>query len=362
MRKLIVLVLTVFLLLAGCTIGDAKTNSGYSKYSYEFLGTFDTVIQFLGYAESMEQFDSWAREGQARFTELHRLFDIYNNYEGLNNIKTINDYAGIQPVKVQQEIIDLILFAKEWYDKTGGQVNIAMGPVLEIWHEYRTRGKNNPDEAELPSMAELQAAVLHTDINKVIVDEENMTVYLPDPEMSLDVGAIAKGFASEIVAREFKQKGLESMIISSGGNVRLIGKPLDGIRSKWGVAVQDPDGNPHNPQDPPLDIIFATDQSVVTSGDYQRYYEVGGRIYHHIIDPQTLMPANYYRAVTVMYEDSGVADFMSTTLFLLPFDESKALAEKIQGLEALWVFPDGRIEVTEGMKKTLRDLGGATSS
>lgn len=344
------------LMIPGCA---GQQNSAYGKYSYEFIGAFDTAIQFLGYSTSQEEFENMARMGQNRFMELHQLYDIYNDYEGINNIKTINDNAGIKPVEVQQEIIDLILFSKEWYTKTNGACNIALGPMLYIWHTYREAASANPDSAQIPSLPELQQAMVYTDMNKVIVDTDKKTVYLEDKNMRLDVGAVAKGYASEMVARELEAKGVNSLIISSGGNVRTIGQPLDGVRTKWGIGIQDPSGNPLDPQDEPLDIVFLANASVVTSGDYQRYYIVDGKRYHHLIDPKTLMPANYYRAVTVITEDSGVADFMSTTLFLTPYEEGRALAERL-GVEAVWVLPDGTIQTTEKVKGMMKKLGGAT--
>jgi thiamine biosynthesis lipoprotein len=340
----------------GCT---NKNNTSYSKYSYEFIGAFDTVIQFMGYSKSQKDFEEIAQVAQSRFMELHKLFDIYNDYEGINNIKTINDNAGIKPVEVQQEIIDLILFAKEWYAKTNGVCNIALGPMLRIWHDYREAASADPDNAQIPSIYERKAAMAYTDINKVIVDADKKTVYLEDKNMRLDVGAIAKGYASEIVAKELEAKGVDSLIISSGGNVRTIGQPRDGIRTKWGIGIQNPDGNPLDSGDEPLDIVFLKDASVVTSGDYQRYYMVDGRKYHHLISPITLMPANYYRSVSIVTEDSGVADFMSTTLFLTPYEEGRALAESL-GIEAIWVFPDGSIQTTEIVRGMMKNLGGAS--
>lgn len=232
--------------------------------------------------------------------------------------------------------------------------------MLSIWHDYREEGRYNPEDAKLPPLEELQKAAAATNIDKVIVDSENNTVFLTDPEMSLDVGAVAKGFATEIVARELEERGLKSCIINCGGNIRLIGKPLDGIRNKWGIGIQNPNGNVLIPDDEPLDTVFATDISLVTSGDYQRYYVVNGQVYHHLIDPQTLMPANHYRAVMVMVEDSGIADIMSSAVFLLPYQKSRKLVESIDGLEAVWVFPDGTLEATAGMKASMKIMGGAT--
>ncbi len=346
------------LLLWGCT---GQTNTGYSKYTYEFLGAFDTPIQFMGYAKSQEEFEALAQKGQARFVELNNLFDIYNDYEGLNNVKTINDNAGIKPVEVQQEIIDLILFSKEWYQKTNGMCNIALGSMLSIWHDYREAGIENPEKAEIPPIVALQNAMKYTDINKVIVDKDKKTVFLEENGMRLDVGSVAKGYASEVVAKELNAEGYNSFIISSGGNVRTVGKPLDGVRNKWGIGIQNPDGNPLNPDDEPIDIVYLINQSVVTSGDYQRYYTVDEKKYHHLIDPKTLMPADYYRAVVIVTEDSGLADFMSTTMFLTPFEEAKQLADKLE-IEAIWIMQDGTMRTTDKVKSMMKNLGGAKST
>lgn len=358
MKKMLTVLMVLVILSAGC-IKYSSANE-YHKYTYEFLGAFDTVIQIIGYTKNRGEFDQYAKLGQVRFEELHKMYDKYNLYSGINNIKTINDKAGAEPVAVNQEVIDLILFSKEWHKKTNGVVNIALGPVLTIWHEYREKG-SDPAQAEIPPREALDLAANFTDINKVIVDDENNTVFLEDPNMSLDVGAVAKGFATEIVARELQDAGLNSAVISTGGNVRLIGKPLDGVRNKWGIGIQNPDGNVLIPDDKPLDTVFAADTSIVTSGDYQRFYKVEGEIMHHLIDPKSLMPARYYRAVTVMVEDGGIADFMSSTVFLLPYGESRALVENTGGVEALWIFPDGTIEATEGMTRVLEVHGGASS-
>lgn len=351
--------MSIFILLSGC--GSDNAVSAYSKYNYEFLGAFDTVIQFMGYAKSQQDFEKMAKIGEARFVELNKLFDIYNDYDGINNIKTINDNAGIKPVEVSQEVMDLIQFSKDWYNKTGGYVNIALGPVLSIWHNYREAGINDPENAELPPMDILHEAAGYTDINKVIVDKDKRTVFLSDKNMSLDVGAVAKGYSTEIVAKELEEQGFTSFIISSGGNVRVSGKPLDGVREKWGIGIQNPDGDPLNPNDTPLDTAFIESGSVVTSGDYQRYYMVNSVRYNHIIDSGTLMPADHYRAVTVYTKNSGEADFLSTTLFILPYDQSRKLAEGLDGVEALWIMPDGTIQATDKMKQLLKNMGGATN-
>lgn len=357
-RAVAAFLILLLLAFAGC----AGTNPAYHKYEYEFFGTFDTVIQIVGYTKTEAEFNGWAKKAEARFVELNRLYDMYNVYPGVSNIKTINDNAGKRPVQVSSEIIDLIRFSKDWNEKCPGVINIALGSVLSIWHDYREKGLADPANAALPPMNSLQAASAHTDIDKVLIDAGKGTVYLEDGAMSLDVGSVAKGYATEIVAQELNKQGFNSFIINSGGNVRAVGAPLDGVRKKWGVGITDPD----NPGDEMkagalMDTAFVADMAVTTAGDYQRYYTVGGKRYSHIIDPNTLMPATTFRAVTVAAKDSGVSDFLDTLLFILPYDKGLALVKSLGNVEALWVFPDGTLKATDGMKAMLKGLGGATS-
>jgi thiamine biosynthesis lipoprotein len=153
--------------------------------------------------------------------------------------------------------------------------------------------------------------------------------------------------------------GFKSGIISAGGNVRALGKPLDGTRERWGIGIQDPNKEILSDGDTLLDTIFLNNASVVSSGDYQRFYTVNGKNYHHIIDPVTLMPGDYYRAITIVTENSGLADFLSTTAFLYPYEESRKLIESMKGVEALWVMKDGKMEATEGMKKIMKSNGAS---
>jgi thiamine biosynthesis lipoprotein len=363
MKKIIPILMTgilIFAFLTGCQKQqEPEKEQVYDKFSYTFLDTFDTVTQVVGYAKTEEEFNGYAEKIHERMLELHQLYDKYNTYEGKNNIKTINDNAGIQPVKVDKEIIDLILMTKEMYENVGKKTNVALGSVLKIWSEYRDEAEANPAEAKIPPMDILLEANGHTDINKVIVDEKNSTVYLEDPLMSLDVGAVAKGYATEIVVKEIIQEGFTSGIISAGGNIRAFGKPMDGIRDKWGVGIQNPDGVLGTSDESILETVFLTDASVVTSGDYQRFYMVGDTRVHHLIDPVTLMPGDYFRAVSIVTENSGKADFLSTTVFLMPYEEGRALVESLDGVEALWVFKDGSIQTTEGMDKIMKSKGAS---
>lgn len=323
-----------------------------TRYQAEFLGLFDTVTIIVGYAESKEEFTALAGRIKEKLTAYHRLFDIYNRYEGLNNIKTINDHAGIAPVKVDQELLSMLLFAKEQYYRTDGKVNIALGPVLRIWHDYREKGITDPESAEVPPRNLLEEAARHTDIEGMIINQAASTVYLADPGMRLDVGAIAKGYAVERVAQDLEEEGVSSLLLSVGGNIRAIGgKPGPNGIEPWQIGIKNPDK-----ESPATELcnVLIKGYAVVSSGSYERYYTVDGIRYHHIIDPSTLMPAAYFTSVTVICRDSGLADALSTALFNMPLEIGKELVEGIDGVEALWVTGSGAVVSSAGFKDFLK--------
>lgn len=343
MKRMFPLLLAL-LLLCGCTAAPAKTEETASKrYEATFLTLFDTVTTIVGYAETEADFTATAQAIHDDLLEYHQLYDIYNEYEGMNNLKTVNDHAREAPVSVDRKIIDLLLFSKDLYTRTGGKVNIAMGSVLSLWHDARELGVQYPDEAALPDRDALECAAAHTDINSIQIDEEKGTVFFTDPEVRLDVGAIAKGYAVQQVCGSAPA----GLLISVGGNVCATGpKPETG--QPWVVGIQNPDA----PEEY-LHTIYVEDFSVVTSGDYQRYFTVDGVAYHHIIDPDTLFPADYWRSVTILCPDSGLADALSTALFTLPQQEGQALLDAF-GAQAMWVRPDGSILYSPGFREHIR--------
>ncbi len=358
MKKTVKLILISAMLLS-LSLGalGCEEETEYERFSYRYFDTFDTVTDVVGFTETEEEFDEYTEYIETRMQELHKFYDRFRDYEGINNIKTINDNAGIEPVEVAPEILDIIQFSKDWYDPTQGKMNIAIGPVTRVWDKYREEAELDPENAQIPPREELEAAAEHTDINKVVVDHEAGTVFLEDPNMLLDVGAIAKGYAAEVVVQEVQELGFTSGIVSAGGNVRTFGKPLDGVRDRWGVGIQDPDAFIFERES--VDTVFLNDGSVVASGDYQRYYIVDGEVMHHLIDPDTLMPGNYFRSASIITEDSGLADFISTAIFLLPFDEGLALVESLDGVEGFWIMNDGEIEFTDGLEDKLLSQGAS---
>lgn len=328
-------------LLCGCAAAPAGEEGGQKRYEASFLTLFDTVTTMVGYADSEEAFTAQAQQIHDELLEYHQLYDIYNDYDGMNNLKTVNDNAGIAPVEVDAKILDMLEFSRDLYEETGGRVNVAMGGVLSLWHDAREAGIEDPAHAVLPDQDALEEAARHADWSNVVMDEEAGTVYLADPDLSLDVGAIAKGYAVERVC----ETAPAGMLISVGGNVRATGPKPDG--SPWVVGIENPDGGDF------LHTLYVEDSSVVTSGDYQRYYLVDGQRYHHIIDPDTLYPATRWRSVSILCEDSGIADGLSTALFTLSQEDGQKLLDAFDA-EALWMTQDGELLYSPGFQAAVR--------
>lgn len=338
MKRLICVGVALLLLLTACAGGD-----GTVQYTELYVDTFDTVVQLVAYDSDEQHFREKAAECHRLLQEYDRLYDIYTAHDGVNNLYEVNRQAGVSPVKVDDRILDLLEFGKEVYTLSGGKVNIAAGAVLSLWHRARTAGLNDPANAALPDATALAEAAKHTAIDDVIIDRQAGTVFLRDPAMSLDVGAIAKGYATEQLCLWIEQNAWSQAAVSAGGNVRTVGSKGDG--TPWNIGVENPNRKDEKPY---VTTLRLTGQALVTSGDYQRTYTVGGMAYHHIIDPDTCMPARYVHSTTVLCDDSGLADALSTALFLMPVADGQALVASLDGVEALWVTDDYQTIMTDG--------------
>lgn len=313
-----------------------------AKSYYDFFDTVSVISSYAG--DTKEEFAANSEAVASLLGEYHKLFDIYYEYSGINNLKTVNKNAGKEPVKVDPRLIDFLLYAKEMYALTDGTTNIAMGAVLGLWHDAREIGRDDPQNAFVPTFDALSQASKHTDIDNLIIDKENGTVFLADPEMSLDVGALGKGYATEKAAQLLMQRGVSSYVLNIGGNIRAIGEKITG--EGWTTGITNPDKSSNESF---VCRVSIKDISLVTSGNYERYYVADGKNYHHIIDPQTNMPAEYFASVSVFAKDSGLADALSTALFCMSYEDGLKVIRDIGGIDAVWVTLDGELKFTDGV-------------
>lgn len=284
---------------------------------------FDTVINFSTKCTPTE-FNKYSKIVRETFSQYNQYFDLYNAYPGVNNVYALNQ--GNSSLKVDSPLIECIELAQMIHQQNE-KFDICQGKLLHVWHTYREEGISLNAEGKdgnLPSPSELDAAYNSSGSLQI----EGNTISL-DPNVELDLGGIAKGYTAQKVKEILLENGCDNGYINAGGNVVLLSEKEDG--SSWNIGVQDPDSSASL-----LSISSKEPTSLVTSGDYQRFYTVNKKRYGHIIDPDTKYPATNFRSVTILYEDSALADAYSTLLFTMDLESGKKFAQE-QNLEVVWV-------------------------
>lgn len=356
-KKLSLLIVISMLLLTGC-------QKKYEYYTYNIVGPFDTITSYITYAKSEDDFKEQCEFIEEKLNYYDKLFDRYSSYDNFNNVNTINEKAGKEAVRVDRALIDLLELSIQRSKEISSKVNVAFGSVIEIWHDYREKAEANNGVGDVPSQKELQEANKHSNLNNIVIDKEKSTVYIKDSQTSLDLGATAKGYAIELVKQDLIEMGVEDFLLSGGGNVashgvRKIKKEgemiLEDCREKFCVSLQSPgDGNYSESAQRNNDsegILVVQGESIVTSGDYQRFYkDENGIRYHHLIDPDTLYPTVNFRSVSIITEDSGLADFLSSAVFLMSYEDGLKLINSLDGVEAIWMLENGKIRYSNGLK------------
>lgn len=360
LKKLVLslLSLSMMMIMTGCS-------KKYELMSHYITGPFDTITTYMSYVSSEDEFNEQCDYIEEQLNYYDQLFDKYNTYNGMNNLKTINDNAGKKAIEVDQPLIDLLNLSIERNRKISSKVNIAFGSVINIWHDYREEAESHDGVGTVPSDEELEKANQHTSIDSIEIDEKKKTVYINDALASIDVGATAKGYAIELIKDGLIEMDVDNFLLSGGGNVASHGQRkiqkegefyLDDCADKFCVGIESPqDGNYAASADDPDSeneaVLVVQGESIVTSGDYQRFYQdVNGVRYHHLIDPETLYPAVHFRSVSIITEDSGLADFLSSAVFLMEYEEGLKLVNSLDGVEAIWLLEDGKIKMSDGLK------------
>ena len=356
-KKLSILIIMSLLLLTGC-------QEKYEYYTYNIVGPFDTITTYITYAKSEDDFDEQCQFIEEKLNYYDHLFDRYSSYDDMNNVYTINENAGKQAIKVDKPLIDLLELSIQRSKDISSKVNVAFGSVIEIWHNYREQAESHDGIGKVPSQKELKKANQHTDLNSIQIDKDKSTIYIKDRNTSLDLGATAKGYAIELVKQDLIDMGVEDFLLSGGGNVashgtRKIKKDgdmiLEDCKEKFCVSLQSPgDGNYAKSAEENNDsegILVVQGESIVTSGDYQRFYkDENGIRYHHLINPDTLYPSVHFRSVSIITEDSGLADFLSSAVFLMSYEDGLKLINSLDGVEAIWMLENGKIKYSDGLK------------
>ncbi|TEB14140.1 Thiamine biosynthesis lipoprotein ApbE precursor [Pelotomaculum sp. FP] len=306
----------------------------------------DTLIQITVYSEDKEKGQQALEEAFGAFERIHSLTDRFQKLEQTitsNDVVKLNENAGTKPVAVSADTINMIERSHYFASATGGAFDVTIGPVMDLWGF----GKS---EQRVPADEEIKRALSLVDYNKVQVDPDNMTVFLAQPGMSLDLGGVAKGYATDEAVKALRDMGIQHAIINAGGNVYALGDKPDG--SPWRVGVQDPRGDKGI-----IGILYVKDRAVVTSGDYQRYFEQDGVRYHHIVDPSTGKQARGVMQATVVADSATDADILSTTLFVLGAQKGMGFVQELPDTGAIFIDTDKQVSYTENLNDQLEFTG-----
>lgn len=326
-KRMLTAVLTVALTLSLTACGGGvQQEMGETRTVY----TMDTVMNLTAYGENASAALDAAEETLRTLDAKLDRHDETSTVSALNRDGTVEDAELAQLTDIAQTIGAL----------SGGAFDPTVAPVMDAWDF-------TGDAPRVPSDEELSALLAHVGLEKLSVDGN--TIALSDGAQ-LDLGGIAKGYAAEQCARQLEDAGAQAAMLSLGGNVQTVGSKPDG--TAWQVGIADPD----DPSSAIAVVRFTGSKALVTSGDYQRYFEQDGVRYHHILDPQTGRPVqNGLRSVTILADSGTLADGLSTALFVMGLERATEFWRASSDFEAVFITEDGTICATEGAAALLTD-------
>ena len=322
MKKCVPILLLLVLLICGCS--KSTQNSTSEPVSNTFFA-MDTTMDFRLYGDK-----SLLQDAQNVITDLEKKVSVTDSD---SEIYKINE-TGSGTLTGNADT--LMQTALDMCRRTDGALDISIYPIVKAWG-FTTGNYQVPDENTIQSL------LSHVDYTQIQYDESTGNVTIPEG-MTIDLGSIAKGYAGELAAQTLRDKGVTSALLNLGGNVQTIGSKPDG--SSWTIGIKDP----KNP-DTAMMGLSVKDQAVVTSGGYERYFEQNGKTYWHIMDPATGHPADSgLLSVTVVGDNGGICDALSTSLFVMGLDKAYDLWSKSDDFEAVFVTDNGDVYITEGLK------------
>jgi len=334
-RRLIIAIIVAQLLLAVFIFNMVRSGGllGGPKRLVRTEFLMSTVVETIIYTAN-------AREGELALSAASdaavRLEAILDRHRADSEVTAVNMQAGKEPVSVSADTFENISLALEVGRQTSGAFDITVAPLLDVWGF----GTGN---TEVPSEQRLTKALALVDYRQVRLVEQGRQVSLENEGMQLDLGGIAKGFIVDRAVEVLRAAGISSGTVDAGGDIRTIGSKPDG--SPWRIGIRHP-----RERRELVAVVELRDQAIVTSGDYERFFAVGEQRYHHLLNPQTGMPARGVTSVTVVAPDAFAADAYSTAVFVMGLERGMAFVEALPGVEAIIITEDGQIHLSSGLE------------
>ncbi|MBD5128634.1 MAG: FAD:protein FMN transferase [Ruminococcaceae bacterium] len=308
----------IFLLIILCLLLTA-CSSAPDEYAQDFFA-MDTFMSITAYGGNAED---GVKSAMRRISELELKLSVTNKNSEL--------YA-INRGEVGEDTAELVKFALDIADRTGGALDPTIYPVLRAWG-FTT------DEYRVPSPEEISALLENVGHERVKVDGNTIST---DEGMMLDLGAVAKGYAGDETERILRENGVTSALINLGGNIQLVGSKPDG--TDWRLGVKDPAGDGN------IGVLTVSDCAVVTSGSYERYFTADGKVYCHIIDPSSGYPAdNGLLSVTIVADEGRLCDALSTALFVMGEERALEFWRENKNFDVILITDNAEVLITEGI-------------
>lgn len=336
-KNIIMFYVIITVLFTSCSVSSTGIKGETPAEGNEFI--MGTIISQKVYGKEAE---TAVKETWTRLKDIEKLMTI--NAPG-GEINELNGKSGEASVVLSSETLQLLETAKKYAALSDGAFDVTIGPLVKAWGIFT-------DNPRIPPQEEIDRLLKLIDYNKLIIDIPNSKAELKLKWQMVDLGGIAKGYGGDEAIKIYKKHGIKSAYINLGGNVVVLGDKLDG--TPWRIGIQDPRAE----NGKYIGILTVSNKAVVTSGDYERFFEKDGKRYHHILDPKKGYPADSGLISTTIITDVSMdADALSTATFVLGLDKGMALVEGLEGVEAIFITKDKKIYTTEGAKEifTLSD-------
>ena len=311
-KRIYIVILVLILVSLVLLLIDKNTYKEYSK-NYFYMDTYINIK--INSTKSKKEIDNIFNDIDYLYSSYHKLTSRYDKYDGIVNVYYLNEILdNNEEIEIDKRLSDIIDIGILYYDKTNGLFNIASGNLTSIWKGFI----DNCDV--LPSNLDV-----NINIDDIVLDGNK---YIKYNDIKLDLGAISKGYVTELVGKYLEDNNIDSYIINAGGNVK-VGKAYN--KDSYVVGITNPDN-----KNDIFTKVNVNNLSIVTSGNYQRYCSFNDKIYGHIINPYTKLPSDYMKSVTVISSSSLLADIYSTYLYLLPVEDGMKIVNSTSDIEAIW--------------------------
>ncbi|MDK2824369.1 MAG: FAD:protein transferase [Clostridia bacterium] len=339
-QAIIILFLLIFT-ITGCSIPletipeKAKDNIEPVAKTTFLMGTIVKITIF----DKLEN-DAVFTKVFDRIEEIENKMTINKNTDKSEIIK-LNNAAGKDFVQLSPETFYVLEKGRHFSVLSNGQFDITIGPIVKLWNIDK-------ENASVPDDTLIKNKLPLVNYRNLLLNKTELKAKLLKEKMIVDLGAIAKGYAADEVAKILKENGIKHAIINLGGNILTLGTKPDG--TLWRLGLQDP----YEPRGDYMAIVKLNNQTLVSSGTYEKYFEQNGKRYHHIIDPQTGYPAeNNLISVSIITRKSIDGDALSTAIFLLGLEKGMKLIEKSPDTEAIFITNDKKVYVSSGINEDI---------